>query len=57
MWSVRTQVLPVVIGALETVPKRFDSNLKRIGTNTYIELSQKTALLGTERILRKILER
>ena len=37
MWSVRTQVLPVVIGALGTVPKRLESNLKRIGTNTSIE--------------------
>ena len=51
MWSVRTHVLPVVIGALGTVPKRLESNLKRIGTNTSIELTQKTALLGTARIL------
>ena len=36
IWSVRTLVLPVVIGALETVPKRLESNLKRIGTNTSI---------------------
>ena len=57
MWSVRTQVLPVVIGALGTVPKRLESNLKRIGTNNSIELIQKSALLGTARILRKVLER
>ena len=57
MWTIRTQVLPVVIGALGTVPKRLESNLKRIGTNTSIELIQKTALLGTARILRKVLER
>ena len=54
---IPTQVLPVVIGALGTVPKRLESNLKRIGTNTSIELIQKTALLGTPRILRKVLER
>ena len=41
LWSVRTQVLPVVIGALGTVPKRLERNLKRIGTNTSIELIQK----------------
>ena len=44
MWSVRTQVLPVVIGALGTVPKRLESNLKRIGTNTSIELILKKTL-------------
>ena len=38
MWSVRTQVLLVVIGALGTVPRRLESSLKRIGTNTSIEL-------------------
>ena len=52
MWSVRTQVLSVVIRALGTVPKRLESNLKRIGTHTSIELIQMTALLGTVRILR-----
>ncbi|XP_068707815.1 uncharacterized protein [Montipora foliosa] len=57
MWSVQTQVLPVVIGALGTAPKRLESNLKRIGNNTSIEPIQKTALLGTARILRKVLER
>ena len=37
-WSVGTQVLPVIIGVLGTAPKRLESNLKRIGTNTPIEL-------------------
>ena len=49
-------VLPVVIGALGTVPKKLESNLRRMGTNTSIELIQKTDLLGTARILRKVLE-
>ena len=49
MWSVRTQVLAVVIGALGTVPKGLESNLKRIGTNTSSEIIQKTAFLGTAR--------
>ena len=44
MWIVRNQVVPVVIGALGTVPKRLESNLKRIGTNTYIELIKKKPL-------------
>ena len=52
MWSVRTQVLSVVIWALGTVTKRLESNLKRIGTHTSIELIQMTAFLGTVRILR-----
>ena len=57
LWNFQTQVSPVVLGALGKVPKRFESNLKRIGTNTFIELIQKNTLLGTARILRKVLER
>ncbi|XP_068707817.1 uncharacterized protein [Montipora foliosa] len=48
MWSVRTQVLPVVIGALGTAPKRLESNLKCIGNNTSIELIQKPLSLAQQ---------
>ena len=45
-------VIPVVIGALGAVSVNF---LNRIGVNVKLEVIQKTALLGTAKILRKVL--
>ena len=56
MWEVKTKVVPNVSGALGTVPLRLKGNLKGIAINTSISLIQKSALLGSARILRKVLE-
>ena len=44
-------VVPVVIGALGAVSVNFKEYVKRIG----VKVIQKTALLGTAKILRKVL--
>ena len=54
IWGVRTKV--IVVGALETIPLRLKENLRAIGVDTSIELIQRSALLGSARILRKVLE-
>ena len=46
MWEVKTKVVPIVLGALGTVPLRLKGNLKDIGVDTSITLIQKSALLG-----------
>ena len=56
MWEVKTKVVPTVMGDLGTVPLRLKGNLKDIGVDTSITLIQKSALLGSARILRKGLE-
>ena len=56
IWEVKTKVVPIVVGALGTVPLRLKANLKGIGVDTSITLIQKSALLGSARILRKVLE-
>ena len=56
MWGVRSKVIPVVEGALESVPLRLKDNLKVIDVGISFELIQKCALLGSARILRKVLE-
>ena len=56
MWGVRTKVIPIVVGALGTIPMRLKENLRAIGVDTSIELIQRSALLGSARILRKVLE-
>ena len=48
-------VVPVVIGALGAVSVNFKEYMKRIGVNLRLDVFQKTALLGTAKILRKVL--
>ena len=55
-WRMRKViVVPVVIGALGAVLVNFKEYMKRIGVNVRLEVIQKTALLGTAKILRKVL--
>ena len=51
------EVVPVVIGALRAVSKRLDTWLDKLGITIKAGLMQKTASLGTARILSKVLER
>ena len=56
VWRMRKViVVPVVIGALGAVSVNFKEYMKRIGVNVRLEVIQKTALLGTTKILRKVL--
>ena len=48
-------VIPVVIGALGTVSTKFEAWVKFIGVDCPVELLQKACLLGTARIIRKVL--
>ena len=56
-WNLKkVEVVPVVIGALGSVTKKFDRWIEKLGTTFNVGVVQKTALLGTARILRKVLE-
>ena len=50
------EVVPAVIGALRSVTKEFDWWIERLEIAKNVGVMQKTALLGTARILRKVLE-
>ena len=52
----KVEVIPVVIGALGAVTKNFEQCIERLGIRIKTEHLQKTALLGTARILRRTLE-
>ena len=56
IWGVRTKVITIVVGALGTIPLRYKENQRAIGVDTSIELIQKSVLLGSAGILRKVLE-
>ena len=49
-------MIPIVLGALGTIPLKLKENLRTIDVDTSIELIQRFVLLGLERILRKVLE-
>ena len=57
LWKLKhVEVVPVVIGALGSVTKDFERWIRKLGIAYNIGVMQKTALLGTARILRKVLE-
>ena len=57
LWCLRrVNVIPVVVGALGCVTKEVEQYIEKIGIKIRIEVIQKTALLGTARTLRKVLE-
>jgi hypothetical protein len=55
MWSVETNVIPVIIGATVTISKSFRKCLSNILGKHEIKELQKTAILGTAHVLRKVL--
>ena len=50
------EIVPVVIGALGSVSAEFDRWNGKLGTTCNVAVMQKIALLGTAKILRKVLE-
>ena len=52
MWNVKVKIISLVVGSLAAIPKQFGKIGIRLGTTQV----QKVVLLGTTRILRKVLE-
>ena len=55
MWNVKSKVIPVIIGATGTISKSFRKYVSNIPGNHEVKELQKTAILGTAHILRKVL--
>jgi hypothetical protein len=55
MWNVKTKVIPVIIGATGTISKSFRKYGSNIPGKHEVKELQKTAVLGTAHILRKVL--
>ena len=56
IWNVKVKIIPLVVGPLGAIPKQFGNRLNQIGIAVGTAQVQKTVLLGTARILRKLLE-
>jgi len=55
MWNVKTEVIPVIIGATGTVSELFRKYVSNIPGKHEVKELQKTVKLGTAHILRKVL--
>jgi len=53
MWNVKAKVIPVIIGAIETISKSLRQYLRNIPGEHEIKEPQSTAIMGTAHILRK----
>ena len=57
LWKLRNvEIVPVVVAALGNVSAEFDRGMGRLRMTCSVGVMQKSALLGTARILRKVLE-
>jgi hypothetical protein len=56
MWNIKCFVIPVIIGATRTVSKSLKKYLETIPGQQPIDSLQKTAILGTSHIIRKVLQ-
>jgi len=55
MWNVKTKVIPVIIGATGTISNSFRKYVSNVPGKHEVKELQKTAILGTAHILRKVL--
>ena len=55
MWNVKAKEMPVITGATGTVSKSFRKYVSNIPGKHEVKELQKTAILGTAHILRKVL--
>ena len=57
MWRLRNvEIVPVVVGALESVSAEFDKWIGKLGITCNVGVMQKSVMLGIARILREVLE-
>jgi len=55
MWNVKTMTIPVITGASGTISISFRKYISNIPGNHEVKELQKTAILSTGHILRKVL--
>ena len=57
LWKINEVIIiPIIIGSLGSITKKFTKHLKKMDIHYNIELLQKACLLGTARIIHKVLD-
>jgi len=55
MWNVKTKVIPVIRGVTGTISKSFRKYVSNVQGKYEVKELQKTAIMGTAHIIRKVL--
>ena len=55
MWDKETLIVPIIIGALGSIPNDLECNLRKLVISYNLGILQKSVSLGTADILRKVL--
>ena len=55
MWVKETLIIPIIVRALGSMPKDLERNLKKLDISPNLGTLQKSVLLGTATIIRKVL--
>jgi len=56
MWNLKYTIVPVIIGATRIVTRSLKKNLEAVPGKHSIDSLQKTPILGTSYIIRKVLQ-
>ena len=56
MWNLKCKIIPVITGATGIVTRSLRKNLEAVPGKHSIDSLQKTAMLGTSHIIRKVLQ-
>ena len=56
MWNLKCTIVPVIIGATGIVTRSLKKNFETVPGKHSIDSLQKTAILGTSHIIRKVLQ-
>ena len=56
MWNLKCTIIPVITGATEIATRSLRKNLEAVPGKHSIDSLQKTAILGTSHIIRKVLQ-
>ena len=56
MWNMKSTIIPVIIEAIGIVMRSLRKHVEDIPGNRWIDSLQKTAILGTSHIIRKVLQ-
>jgi hypothetical protein len=57
VWNLKCAIVPVIIGATGIVTRSLRKNLETVPGKHSTDSVQKTAILGTSHIIRKVLQR
>jgi hypothetical protein len=56
MWNLKCKIVPVIMGATEIVTKGSRKIVEAVPGKCSVDSLQKTAVLGTSHIIRKVLQ-